>query len=207
MTGRVRSKWLFRAGVLGVVFVFAGFGAENRAASLRFFLVGGLLLTGVAMAVQGRTGSAGTMLRMSRRSRRRHGVASWWTVLRSASRFAVRRKMRVLRPSLRHVGFWRRLSVDTREVATPLARVGLLRVWSPVEDVTLRVGGPRVGKSGELAGSDSGCAGCGDRDLDPHRPGRPDGAGAPAVRAGVGVQPVRARAVGVHGGVRSAVRV
>jgi type IV secretion system protein VirD4 len=152
VTGRPRSKWLFRAGVLGVVFVFAGFGAENRAASLRFFLVGGLLLTGVAMVIQGRTGSAGTMLRISRRSRRRHGVASWWTVLRSASRFAVRRKMRVLRPSLRHVGFWRRLSVDTREVATPLARVGLLRVWSPVEDVTLRVGGPRVGKSGELAG-------------------------------------------------------
>jgi type IV secretion system protein VirD4 len=37
-------------------------------------------------------------------------------------------------------------------VATPVARVGLLRVWSPVEDVTLRIGGPRTGKTGELCG-------------------------------------------------------
>jgi type IV secretion system protein VirD4 len=147
-----RSRWLVYLCVAGVVFVFAGMGDDDRAAGLRLVLVGGLLLAGVALAIQVRTGSAGTMLRMSKRSRRRHGVASWWTVLRSASRFAVRRKMCVLRPSLRAVGFWRRLSVPTLEVATPLARVGLLRVWSPVEDVTLRVGGPRVGKSGELAG-------------------------------------------------------
>ncbi len=134
------------------MFVFAGLGTGNAAATVRCLLIGGLLLAGVAASIQGRTGSAGVMLRMSRRSRRRHGVASWWTILRSASRFSVRRKMRVLRPSLRHLGFWHRLAVPTLEVATPLARVGLLRVWSPVEDVTLRVGGPRVGKSGELAG-------------------------------------------------------
>jgi type IV secretory pathway TraG/TraD family ATPase VirD4 len=30
--------------------------------------------------------------------------------------------------------------------------VGLFGVWSPIEDVTLRIGGPRTGKSGELAG-------------------------------------------------------
>jgi hypothetical protein len=28
----------------------------------------------------------------------------------------------------------------------------MLRVWSPVEDVTLRIGGPRTGKTGELCG-------------------------------------------------------
>ncbi|MDQ3988178.1 MAG: TraM recognition domain-containing protein, partial [Actinomycetota bacterium] len=44
------------------------------------------------------------------------------------------------------------LWVSTREVATPLARVGLLQIWSPIEDVTLRIGGPRTGKTGELAG-------------------------------------------------------
>jgi type IV secretion system protein VirD4 len=152
MSRSTRSKWRFRAGVLGVVFVFAGLGTGNTAAALRCLLIGGVLLAAVAAGVQGRTGSAGAMLRMSRRSRRRHGVASWWTILRSASRFAVRRKMRVLRPSLQYLGFWRRFAVPTLEVATPLARVGLLQVWSPIEDVTLRVGGPRVGKSGELAG-------------------------------------------------------
>jgi len=32
-----------------------------------------------------------------------------------------------------------------------MARVGALAVYSPIEDVTLRVGGPRTGKSGEIA--------------------------------------------------------
>jgi type IV secretion system protein VirD4 len=44
------------------------------------------------------------------------------------------------------------LFVPTREYSTPLARVGWLRVWSACEDVTLRAGGPRTGKTGELAG-------------------------------------------------------
>jgi type IV secretory pathway TraG/TraD family ATPase VirD4 len=88
---------------------------------------------------------------MARRSNRRHGVASRWDILTTASRFAVRRQMRVLRPSFVALPWWRRLLVPTRELATPLARVGRLTVWSPIEDVTLRLGGPRVGKSGELA--------------------------------------------------------
>ena len=41
--------------------------------------------------------------------------------------------------------------VPTREIATPLAKVGWQQVWSPIEDTVLRFGGPRVGKSGELA--------------------------------------------------------
>ncbi len=57
----------------------------------------------------------------------------------------------ILRPSLREVGWWQRKLVSTREFATPIARVGWLRVWSPIEDVTLRIGGPRTGKTGELA--------------------------------------------------------
>jgi type IV secretory pathway TraG/TraD family ATPase VirD4 len=57
----------------------------------------------------------------------------------------------VLRPSLRGLSWWQRRRVDLRELATPVARVGLLRIWSPAEDVTLRVGGPRTGKTGELA--------------------------------------------------------
>jgi hypothetical protein len=59
--------------------------------------------------------------------------------------------MLILRPSLRNQSPLRRWMIRTRELATPVARVGLLRVWSPIEDVTLRIGGPRVGKSGELA--------------------------------------------------------
>lgn len=99
-----------------------------------------------------RGGSAGVIGRWSRRGRRNEGVASAWAILRTSSTFAARRKARVLRPSLRQVSWWRRLRVPIRELATPLARVGLLRVWSPIEDVTVRVGGPRTGKTGELAG-------------------------------------------------------
>ena len=93
----------------------------------------------------------GLVNRWSARSRRNHGVASRWQILRVASGFAVRRKAMILRPSLRGVGWWQRKLVSTRELATPIARVGWLRVWSPVEDVTLRIGGPRTGKTGELA--------------------------------------------------------
>jgi len=116
-------------------------------------LAGVVMLTGAAVAVWHRIGgSAGRIGRWSRRSRRNDGVASPWAILRVASAFAVRRKATVLRPSLRELPWWQRLAVRTRELATPLARVGLLWVWSPIEDVTLRIGGPRTGKTGELAG-------------------------------------------------------
>ncbi|MEU6643210.1 TraM recognition domain-containing protein [Saccharomonospora sp. NPDC046836] len=114
---------------------------------------GALLLGGAGLVwSRQRGGSAGLVNRWSRRSRRNDGVASWWSILRVASRFAVRRKATVLRPSLRNLTSWQRLRVPTREMATPVARVGGLWVWSTVEDVTLRLGGPRTGKTGELAG-------------------------------------------------------
>jgi type IV secretion system protein VirD4 len=111
-------------------------------------IVGGLVLVLTFVVWRSRRGgSSGLIGRWSRRSQRNDGVASPWAILRHASGWAMRRKAGVLRPSLRHRWF-----VRAREVATPLARVGLLRVWSPCEDVTLRLGGPRTGKTGELAG-------------------------------------------------------
>ena len=117
-------------------------------------MVAGLVIVamGLPMLRHGRAGSRGLVERWANRSRRNGGVASNWQILRHASRLAVRRKAKVLRPSLRSATFWQRLRTPTRQYATPLARVGLLKVWSPVEDVTLRFGGPRTGKSGELAG-------------------------------------------------------
>ncbi|MGH3995531.1 MAG: type IV secretory system conjugative DNA transfer family protein, partial [Pseudonocardiaceae bacterium] len=97
-----------------------------------------------------RSRSAGLVTRWSRRSRRNDGVASVWAILRVGSSWAVRRKTRVLRPSLAGVSRWRRWRTPIRELATPLARVGMLRVWSPIEDVTVGLGGPRCGKTGEL---------------------------------------------------------
>jgi hypothetical protein len=119
-----------------------------------WFALGGLAvaLGVIAFWWHRHIGSSGLINRWSRRSRRNDGVASAWTILRVAGRSAMRRKAIVLRPSLATLGILARLGMRTREVATPLARVGLLRVWSPIEDVTLRIGGPRTGKTGELAG-------------------------------------------------------
>jgi hypothetical protein len=98
------------------------------------------------MWTAGPRGSAVTMRRWSERSRRNEGLASWWSIWRVASCWAMRRQAKVLRPSLA-----RRWWIRAIEVAQPIAQVGWLRIWSPCEDVTLRVGGPRTGKSGELA--------------------------------------------------------
>jgi type IV secretion system protein VirD4 len=89
-----------------------------------------LLITGVLLmlGVVGvwrtrRRGSAGLVNRWARKGRRNHGLASPWAILRVASAFAMRRKVSVLRPGLRKLG-WRRWLVPVRELATPLAGSG-----------------------------------------------------------------------------------
>ena len=100
----------------------------------------------MSAASPGGAGSAARAERMAERSRRNSGLASGWSVLRRASGWALLRRAGVLRPSLRRRVFRRAIWVGT-----PLAYVGrFLRVWSSCEDVTLRVGGPRMGKSAEL---------------------------------------------------------
>ncbi|WP_340686359.1 type IV secretory system conjugative DNA transfer family protein [Amycolatopsis coloradensis] len=117
----------------------------------------GLLLGGPVLAVaaflglRGRNGSAGLIGKWSRRSRRNGGVASRWQIWRVASKSAMRRKAKVLKPGLKRALWWTRRRVPVTEYATAVARVGFQRIWSPVEDVTLRLGGPRSGKTGELA--------------------------------------------------------
>ncbi|MFD5090399.1 type IV secretory system conjugative DNA transfer family protein [Amycolatopsis thailandensis] len=117
----------------------------------------GLLFGGPVLAVaaflglRGRIGSAGLIGKWSRRSRRNGGVASRWQIWRVASKSAMRRKAKVLKPQLRTSIWWTRRRVPVTEYATAVARVGFQQIWSPVEDVTLRLGGPRSGKTGELA--------------------------------------------------------
>ncbi|HVK25937.1 MAG TPA: TraM recognition domain-containing protein [Actinokineospora sp.] len=121
---------------------------------LRVLLSIGGVLAAVLVSVSwwySRRGSAQVVNRWSRKSRRNDGVASPWAILKTASWFAVRRRAGVVRPSLAELSWWRRWRTPIREFATPVARVGIFRVWSLVEDVTLRFGGPRTGKTGELA--------------------------------------------------------
>ena len=86
------------------------------------------------------------------RQRRRHGgTASWWDILRHSSTWTMRRRAGVLRPSLRSVSRWRRWRTPVTSYATPLCQVGVQRVWTSVEESTLRVGIPGTGKTAELA--------------------------------------------------------
>jgi hypothetical protein len=166
-------------------------------------VAGGVIWLGLFLAWRhGRAGSAGVLARWTRRSQRNRGVASFWSILRHASGWAMRAKARVLRPSLR-LHHW----IRPLDVATPLARVGWLRVWSACEDVTVRVGGPRTGKSGELMLQDPGRARRRDRHVHEDGPVPALCPGPPPGRTGVGIQPLRCRWVAVLGGVQSAGRL
>jgi type IV secretion system protein VirD4 len=141
-----------RAALTGLALLFMGIAARDSAFGVKLIVVGSVLLLGTFLLWRrGRSGSAGVVRRWARRSARHDGVASRWAILKRASRFAVRRRMLVIRPDLRRLPRWRRLFVPTREIATPIARVGWIRIWSPHEDTTVRFGGPRIGKSGEMA--------------------------------------------------------
>ncbi|MDD7941686.1 type IV secretory system conjugative DNA transfer family protein [Actinomycetospora lutea] len=114
-----------------------------------------LLVAAVLLAVVGWhrwSRSRSIVSRWSARSRRRAGVASTLDVARHAGTVATRRRAGTVRPSLALLSRRERLGVPTTAVGVELCRVGVQRVWSSVEDVTLVFGGPRTGKTGWLAG-------------------------------------------------------
>lgn len=136
--------------LLGLAFVLRSLAPVSGLGSrLALAAFGTLFLAFLARRSQ--SASASTVLFWARRSRRNSGVASFWTLLWKASRWAMLRRAHVWRPSLAEVPWWRRWRVPPAEYAVRVARVGALSIYSPVEDVTLRVGGPRTGKSGEMA--------------------------------------------------------
>lgn len=91
--------------------------------------------------------SAHQVRRWGRRTIRKHGVASTLDILRTASFLAMRRQAKIVRPSVTN-----RLRCHILDIATPLCRVGWLRVWESIEGVVGVFGGPRTGKSGYLLG-------------------------------------------------------
>ncbi|MEJ2862160.1 type IV secretory system conjugative DNA transfer family protein [Actinomycetospora flava] len=142
--GAIRQAFLF--GVLGslpaTILV--------QAMSWPALLVAGALLAVVAWHRWSR--SRAIVSRWSARSRRRAGVASSLDVARHAGTVATRRRAGTVRPSLGSLTHREGWATPTSAVGVELCRVGLQRVWSSVEDVTLVFGGPRTGKTGWLAG-------------------------------------------------------
>jgi type IV secretion system protein VirD4 len=150
MSGRRRPRWLRRSFLIGLALLFVGFKASDSRFGVRLIVVG-LVLAGVPCGVWWRrwSGSIGTVRRWATRSRWNHGMASRWQIFWRASRFAMRRRMRTLRPSYRELSWWARLRVPTSEFAYRLCRVGWWWVWSPCEEAKVTFGGPRKGKSVE----------------------------------------------------------
>ena len=138
------------AGVVGLSIWFVGWVSEETpgygAWRRGLFLGGPVLLFTAVLGLRGRGGSRGLIGRWSRRARRNDGVASRWQIFRVASKSAMRRKAKTVKPSLRQVSWWQRWRTPVTEYATRLARVGGQGIWSPVEDVTLRMGGPVLGR-------------------------------------------------------------
>lgn len=96
---------------------------------------------------------AARVIRAADRARRKHGVASTLDLIRFGSAWAVRRKSRVVRPSVGSLTWVGRRLLPTTATAVLLCAVGWIRVWASVEDAVLVLGGPRKGKSGWLAGA------------------------------------------------------
>lgn len=83
------------------------------------------------------------------------GVATWTDIGEKASGAAMRSRAVTLRPTLAAATTRARRRLPVTEYAVPLVRTGWLpvgnTVWSSCEEVTLRIGGPRSGKSASLA--------------------------------------------------------
>jgi type IV secretion system protein VirD4 len=81
------------------------------------------------------------------------GVATRLDIAQHASKPAMRKRATVLRPSLAQVSWWRRrFRTPVTEYAVKILTAGTVQttsqVWCSVEDVVLKLGGPRMGKTG-----------------------------------------------------------
>src|SRR3954469_15686474 len=134
----------------------------NAAGATHWLLVAGLVpllaVTGYWLFRQGLPSQTtnGVVTRRGDREQRAGGVASIWDVGERASRKALRLQAHILRPS---TSGSRKRSIPTLALGVLVAKTGICRwplrhwqeLWSSVEDTTLRIGGPRVGKTIALA--------------------------------------------------------
>jgi hypothetical protein len=140
---RTDSPFPFRTAGVGLIiaavgWIWTNFAHDHYGPAL---IVAGAMLTAGAIWRGARpgTGSNAMIGRWDRKNRRNAGTASRWDILTTSSRWAMRRRASVLRPSLRGAPLSRRLQTPVRTFATPLCRVGSMTVWTSIEESTLRV--------------------------------------------------------------------
>ncbi|WP_460660862.1 type IV secretory system conjugative DNA transfer family protein [Kribbella swartbergensis] len=129
---------------------------ETIAASARWWqllLAAGVVLLGTAgFTLRSRSSSRGLLRRLGRAGRVTDGLASGWDVRRVSSARMLRKKAKIVRPSLAQLPAWKRRSVPLTQLGTTVATVGWVRVRSSAEDHTITFAGPRAGKTGLLMG-------------------------------------------------------
>lgn len=142
-----RGARLLTAG-FGLMALFPALTVLRQLPSWAFLLLGA---AGTALLWHRYARSAGVVTRWSARNRRRAGVASTVEIARKASVHALRARAGVVRPSLAGLSWRHRMRIPGAALGLELCRAGFQRVWCPIEDVVIVIGGPRVGKSGYLA--------------------------------------------------------
>ncbi|HZM82933.1 MAG TPA: TraM recognition domain-containing protein [Candidatus Limnocylindrales bacterium] len=116
-------------------------------------MTGGLLLSAgcVYARLRPARGSNAHIRRWDRKTSRNQGTASWWDLVSTSGKTAMRRRAAILRPSLAGLPWWQRWRAPVSSYAVPLCTVGRRTVWTTCEESTLRIGIPGTGKTAELA--------------------------------------------------------
>ena len=172
-TGRVRAalfmairmahRWPWRAGAVGMGLILIGVaigwlgwpGVGMKPAGAGALIV--LTVTAWWWARNvARPHSTKTLIRRrAELDQRCGGVATGLDVAELASAKALRLRAKVLRPSTRRLSWWARRRLKATALGVQVARLGWglwwQQVWSSCEDATMRIGGPRTGKTLSLA--------------------------------------------------------
>ncbi|MGY4770311.1 type IV secretory system conjugative DNA transfer family protein (plasmid) [Kribbella sp. CWNU-51] len=115
----------------------------------QLLVAAGVVLLGTAgFTLRSRSSSRGLLRRLGRAGRLTDGLASGWDVRRVSSARMLRKKAKIVRPSLAEVPAWKRRFVPLTHIGATVATVGWVKVRSSAEDHTLTVAGPRAGKTG-----------------------------------------------------------
>ncbi|WP_329481584.1 type IV secretory system conjugative DNA transfer family protein [Kribbella sp. NBC_01484] len=110
------------------------------------------VLVTAGFTLRSRSSSRGLLRRLGRAGRVTDGLASGWDVHRVSSARTLRKKARIIRPSLAAVPAWKRRFVPLAQLGATVATVGWVKVRSSAEDHTAWFAGPRAGKTGALMG-------------------------------------------------------
>jgi len=144
-SGLALSAWLIYAGLLLRVI-------PDRLAAHGWWLpilsagVTAVVAT-VARVLLSRSSSRGLLRRLGRAGRETDGLASSFDVWRAASARVLRKNTTQVRPSYADKSWWQRRRVALTELGARIARIGLVWLWSSIENHTITFGGPRQGKT------------------------------------------------------------